>query len=312
MSDDDEKMTWRSWAIGLSALAAATTVFFLFMHLRVLFLGVDSVAGFAVRGDQVVVFERVFGGEESVGGDRLVRLDVRTGEVKKRVRADDGEWLGEVDGLVWFKRVDGLEARDFDSLEVKHAAKDLLQKFPELAGIDRFLCSDRLAHAIRFTTRDGRHVRFDLAAQVMSPTDDTGCGSNSVEAYSGTLPDGRTLELRGVPQSTRSELAIKGGEALGSSGLEVNLLVDSRRKQLARVGDDVLFVRRTGNAQDSPTEVVCVSPQEKKERWATSLHDGRLGFEDLVIVDGVIVLGDGHRVFALDAATGALKWKRTP
>ena len=312
MSDDGEKMTWRSWALGLGALAAAMGVFTLFMHLRVLYLGVDSVAGFAVRGDQVVVFERVFGGEESIGGDRLVRLDVRTGEVKKRVRADDGEWLGEVDGLVWFKRHDGLEARDFDSLEVKHAAKDLLQKFPELAGIERLLCADRGAHAIRFTAPDGRHVRFDLASQVMSPTDDTGCGSTSAEGVSGTLPDGRTLELRRVPQTARSELAIAGGEALGSSGLEVNLLVDWRRKALARVDDDVLFVRRTGTAEDSPTQLVRVSPTEKKERWATSLHDGRLGFEDLVIVDGVIVLGDGHRVFALDAATGALKWKRTP
>lgn len=312
MSDDDEKMTWRSWAIGLGALAAAMGVFSLFMHFRVLYLGVDSVAGFAVRGDQVVVFERVFGGEESVGGDRLVRLDLRSGEVKHRVRADDGEWLGEVDGLVWFKKHDGLEARDFDSLEVKHSAKDLLQKFPELAGLsERLLCSDRVAHALRFTTPDGRHVRFDLASQVMSPTDDTGCSSPSLGGASATLPDGRELELRRVPQSDRSELALRNGDALGSSGLEVQLLFD-RQKHLVRLDDDVLLVRRTTTSQDAPTQVVRVSLAEKKERWATSLHDGRLGFEDLVLVDGVLVLGDGHRVFALDAATGALKWKRTP
>jgi len=258
------------------------------------------------------VFERVFGGEESVGGDRLVRLDVRTGEVKRRVRADDGTWVGEVAGLVWFKVPDGLEARDFDSLEVKLAAKDLLQKFPELKGLaERSQCYDAFVHAIRFTAPDGRHVRFDLAAQVMSPSDDTGCSSPSLGGSSATLPDGRTIELRRVPQSDRTELAIRNGEALGSSGLEVQLLFD-RHKNLVRLDDDVLLVRRTGTAQGAPTEVVRVSPTEKKERWATPLHDGRLGFEELVIASGVIVLGDGHRVFALDAVTGALKWKRTP
>lgn len=312
MSGDEGKMTWRSWASGVAAVVVATSVVFLLMHLRVLYLGVDSVPGFAVRGDDVVVFERVFGGEESAGGDRLVRLDVRSGEVKRRVRADDGEWLGEVAGLVWFKVHDGLEARDFDSLELKLAAKDLLQKFPELAGLhERFHCYDRPVHALRFTTPDGRHVSFDLAAQVMSPTSDTGCASRSSGGFSATLADGRTLELRRVPQTDRSELALRDGEALGSSGLEVQLLFD-RQKNLVRLEDDVLLLRRTGTAQTAPTQLVRVSLTEKKERWATTLHAGRLGLEDLVVVSGVIVMGDGHRVFAVDATSGALKWQRTP
>lgn len=282
-----------------------------FIRLRLLYLWVDQVAGFAVRGDDVVVFERVYGGEESAGGDRLVRVDLRTGEVKRRALADEGEWLGEVGGLLWFTAPGGLEARDFDTLALAHSAKSLRERHPALAGLgEEGHCYDRALHLLRFTAPDGRYLSFELGAQVLGVADSMNCPSPSVRGSSGTLPDGRALQIRETPQSKRSELWV-GDRALGVSGLEVSLLLEPQGGAVT-VGDDVLLVRRSGTAFEAPTELVRVRLGDQPERWVTPLHDGRLSFQRVVVVDGVILLGDGHRVFAVDAETGALRWKRAP
>ena len=178
MSDDDEKMTWRSWAFGLCALAVATMIVTGLIHLRVLSLGVDSVPGFAVRGEDVVVFERIFNGEETpAGGDRLVRLDVRSGEVKRRVRADDSEWVREVAGLVWFMVHDGLEARDFESLRAEHRREGPGAEVPRTRRALRPEPSSRPAHS-RDSLHHPRRFLKTSSSSMASSCSETGIGSS--------------------------------------------------------------------------------------------------------------------------------------
>lgn len=308
-------MTKKDWLLGFGALAGFTVLFFIGLHLWVLFAPADAVQGFAVHGGEVVALEAHYGGEEGISGGRLVRIDARTGAVTHRQRLDWRSFVGQVDDELWLRTEDGLEVRSLPSLELVADGFVLAQRQPELAVLgdpERSACVDLPRRQVRFVAKDGRNVAFDLKTRALTPSDDTGCSSSSAGFAGGTLRDGRRLQTGSMPASQRKELTLDGAP-LGLDGLELQVFVsDQRTQQLLELDGDALLSRRTATTDDGEAELLRLSLTEKKARWSTPLGVQRLSAEQVARVGDVLVVGDGHRLFALDWATGRLLWKRVP
>lgn len=268
----------------------------------------DFVESVFASGDAVVVVERRTNDEGGGGAVRLVRLEVATGSVLARVRAGDGKLLAVVDGQAWFRAPGLLESRDPRTLEITDSQEELVTRWPVLNTLaDSGLgCFERATNTLRFTSSSGDHLALDLAALTLTPTPRTTCESSPLVGTTAELKlGGQTFSLRGGDTSARVEVVDGEGQALGSSGLSVKFLVTS-----LPLDGDLLLLRRTTTRSDGPTELVRLSVRERKERWSTPLHSGGFSPQELLLVNGCLVLADWHRVIGLDVVTGRERWRR--
>jgi hypothetical protein len=268
----------------------------------------DLVEAAFLAPNAIVVVERRLDGESSLGGVRLVLLEPGTGKVLTRVRADDRALLAVVNGVAWFRSPGLLEARDPATLQVTHSQEELVQRWPELKALedDERGCVEPSSGVVRFTSTAGDQLAFDLGALKLEPTSKTSCESSGrLETRSELQETPHTYKLRRGDTSARVEVVDEQGMSMGSGGLGVHFLVHE-----LPLDGDLLLLRRATTAPDAPTELVRLSVTERKERWSTVVRDERFSPEQLLLVQGCLVLGDGRRVLGLDATTGRVLWRR--
>lgn len=338
-TDDDERVGWRGALFGAAAVAVASALVIGGLWLRVTLVEADAMDAMAILdGDLVLVAERVHGGDGETslpGGARLVAVDARTGALRARTRIDGRELLGrygEGTGKIWLRVTEGgLEARSAGGpnlLDVVEREADLVARLPDLRALARSpntTCLERATGAVRTTTDDGRHVAYDLAREVVSPSLRPGCGPWTATASSVRLADGRLLATEERPGTERRELGLRRADAprgepaepVGVEGLDLELLADPTSSGASpmrplQVGPHVLVLRRTSRADDAETELARVDVEARREVWSARLGRprGRLVAAAVVGATGVLVVQDEGTVRAVDLTSGAVLWGR--
>ncbi|MBM4781161.1 MAG: PQQ-binding-like beta-propeller repeat protein [Archangiaceae bacterium] len=301
---------WKDRIISVVGLTVAMALVFGGIEAWLTWGPIDSVRAFAVSGNRVLVIEENWSGEEDPGGVRIVAVDPKSGEVLQRKRVDDERWVAMSGELLWLRTGDGLLARDASTLAVKRSAKEVRAANPVLAPLAGYEtgCFDVPSQAVRFQSQDGRYLAFTLATESVGSVQSDGCTAGDADDWKLPLADGRSLSLKSVPASSRSEVLGADGVALGVSGLELKFL----RIALESLAGDVLIVRTTGTGDDAATELVRVDVVGKKERWATRVTPRRTHFDQVEVRDGLLFVRDTQVVSALDLSSGELLWQRGP
>jgi hypothetical protein len=336
--------SWREIGIGALAVVVAVGLMLGVFRLRVLYMEADAVEGFADLGDgTLLVGERIHDrGDETgpVGGDRLVVIDARSGEVRRRKSTNGETFLGVYGDppTIWMRDRDrSLVTRAVagpNALTVLEPSSGHEARTPELVAMhDRASiesCVLQASAEVRFTSKDGRHFSFDLASRALRSVAEP-CPRRDVAARSATLDDGSLLEVRTPPGTSRAALVRQGrrgeGDARppapaplpGIDGLELTLISDVRSAAWPRppffMLGDILATRRTTTDAEAPTELVRIDLRAPKIVWSTPIHAERGRIVRVLFLERptpTLILEEDRRLFGIDPATGALLWRRGP
>lgn len=310
------------WVIGVGALVVAATIVIGAFELRIRYASADALDGFVLVGEDVLVVDRLHSGDGETslpGGARVLLLDSVTGAVKSRKRVGaDHRLVTVAAGAVWLRvRGKSFAAYDVPSFSVHATHDELASRAAELRELNDAGCYDEKSGAWRFTRTDGRFVAFRFADSTVAPADSSSCSSLAAVARTGRLADGRTVWLRSVLSSARSQLVIGEGAKSAPVGeltyLEGQLLLDPQTgrdgRLLTPAPKDVLITRRTGANSTSGTEIARVSLDEKVERWSARLSDRATRVEQAEAHAGGLYLRDASTLTVLDLETGNVRWR---
>jgi hypothetical protein len=271
----------------------------------------DYVEEFVVVGDRVVVREMLIGQAVDVSGaDRLMLREAATGRLIRQVRADGRQLLAHVGGSVWLRNGVGLEARDAETLAVVRSWEDLVAAHEPMRALEvmgRVSYWDNGRRALLFTGSDGRRLQFSVATETLEPEQRAESPSSSPWVDAIPWPGGGEVRLRDEPGSERDVVVGPSGEATAISGLSVRLL------HLPVDDGTVWALLLRELAQGAPAHLVRVDPVAGRELWSLALPGSRgTAFERVARVGEVILLGDGTRMYGVDADSGDLRWSRAP
>ncbi len=246
----------------------------------------------ARSGPTLILHERRGAGGAPRGGGtthRLVRVDVRTGNVLARAVVERGFLVGVASGSVFWMSDDGLEARSVDALRTTLSPKESLARIPELAGAVS-PCRETDAAALRFLSPGGAGYRVSLSDLHALPVTSAACKDGSTVASGAGKVDPAWLEPRVLLSAS----------------------ADGARAPLA-VGAYTIVVAHESAVGPSAVSIVDLVPVEGgASHWSTRLPWAALTPSAVDLGDGVLVLVGQGRAAALDAATGALLWTRAP
>jgi hypothetical protein len=269
----------------------------------------DGAMEFLAYGDRVIVHERMTWGREISYADRLMLREASSGALVRQIRADDRELLALAGGRVWLRADRGVEARDPETLAVARPWAELRRTQPDLAGLEEVPLTASWSpedRALRFTAEDGRHLQFKV--------DDEGVTAATPE------PSARRATVPAIPWPTGGEVGlapVAGSErkvAIGPTGAATPVTgLDAAFLNLPIEEGTVWVLLRAAWTDDAPATLVRLDPVAGVVRWRAALPGTTsTAFTHAARAGAVVLLGDGARVYAVDAATGAVRWQRGP
>jgi hypothetical protein len=269
----------------------------------------DGAIDFLVLDGRVVVHERMGWGRDTLPVDRLTLRDASTGAPLRLVRADERELLAFAGGRVWLRADRGVEARDPGTLAVARPWTELRRAQPDLAALEEvpltasWSAEDR---ALRFTAADGRHLQFQLdGEEVTDATPEPSTRHATVDVI--PWPTGGEIRRGPVVRSEREVVLGPTGAPTPVSGLDLTFL------DLPIEEGTVWVLLREAWTDEAPATLVRLDPVTGAVRWRAPLPGAtHTTFTRAARAGGVVLLGDGARVYAVDAATGEVRWQRGP